>query len=207
VLVDAAPGTTRDPVEVELTDGLSRWTVVDTAGLRPDATGLEGAGIRLSRAAMQSSDLVVWLLDPLHPAWPPDDLGVDLFLGGKADLADAGRRADVEALAAARGAQITAWVSGQRASDAAALRRQLGDLMDPQIDDAQVVVMRQRHVDALRRGADALGRLDEALTAGHTLDVLSIELEEAATALATILGRNVDADILERIFSEFCIGK
>ena len=60
---------------------------------------------------------------------------------------------------------------------------------------------------ALKDARGALERFFEASNRGFSLDILAIELEEAVRALGYILGRNVDVAMLDRIFSEFCIGK
>jgi len=70
-----------------------------------------------------------------------------------------------------------------------------------------LVIVKQRHVLALEDTLGAMTRLEEALSAGMSLDVLSYELEDAVRSLGSILGHDVDTALLDRIFSEFCIGK
>jgi tRNA modification GTPase len=82
------PGTTRDLV-TSLT-AIDGWPVeiIDTAGLRDDATGIEAEGAALARQSMGGADLVLWLLDPTqHPLLPPVDLGrTHLLVLNKIDL-------------------------------------------------------------------------------------------------------------------------
>ena len=69
------------------------------------------------------------------------------------------------------------------------------------------VVTHARHAEALRRAEDALGRATGALDDGLPREVVAVELREASDALAEIVGEITSDDILDRIFSTFCIGK
>ena len=207
VLVDDAPGTTRDPVETEIRWGRQSWRVIDTAGIREGAVGLEAEGIRMAHDRASRGDVVVWLLDPGNPCWPPQDLPVDLIVGGKADLAWHAEREGLEDAARRRGLMISGWLSGVDLGDpVAAMAILTGSAAG--VDSGEVSVVRQRHLDALAEADAALGDLLAAARgASGTMDVLLMELERATRALGAILGRDADAEVLERIFREFCIGK
>ena len=75
------------------------------------------------------------------------------------------------------------------------------------IDDTERMVVKRRHLESLEQADQALERLEEANRNAFSLDILAIELESAVRALGEILGQDVDIDLLDRIFSEFCIGK
>ena len=206
VLVDDQPGTTRDPVEVEFIDGLVRWSVFDTAGIRDEATGVEKRGIDMTLEKARSADLAIWLLNPVEPVWPPADLRVSI-VGAKADLADDAARCRLEQGALERDRPFLGWVSAKSAEGADALRRSVASQLHTPVEAGATVVVRQRHTEALRSSLEALGRFEDALAQGLSLDVLAIEIEDAVRALGWILGRDVDTALLDRIFSEFCIGK
>ena len=206
VIVDDQPGTTRDPVEVEFIDGLVRWSVFDTAGIRDEATGVERRGIDMTLERARSADLAIWLINPEAPVWPPEDLRVSI-VGAKADLADQDLRADIESESAQRDRPFLGWVSSKSSEGVDALRRGVAAQLHTPVEAGATVVVRQRHTEALVSAMEALGRFDEAAQGGLSLDVLAIELEDAVRALGWILGRDVDTALLDRIFSEFCIGK
>lgn len=207
VLVDAQPGTTRDPVEVELLDGATRWSVCDTAGMHAAASGLEAAGIALGRQWAARADYVLWLCTGEQPVWPDASLRVDAVVGGKADLLSEGGKKHVAAAAQARGLTFLGWVSGKTGTGVAALRQAtLGALGDTTLSEGRLSV-RQRHLEALLAARAALGRVIAAHAAGDSLDVLAYDVEEAAKWLGSIVGRDIDAAVLDRIFSAFCIGK
>lgn len=204
VLVDEEPGTTRDPVEVDLTSGTTQWSVCDTAGVHRDATGVEARGIEMSREWIQRADHAVWLVSPDDPVWPEPGLAVRV-LGSKGDKAGPDKRLEIEAQARAAGCEIDGWVSARDGEGVVELKERLLGRVD--LPEDGVVVVHRRHVAALERARAALGRLRAAQREGATLDVLAVELEEATLALGEILGRNVDVAVLDRIFSQFCIGK
>jgi tRNA modification GTPase len=206
VLVDDAPGTTRDPVEVEMTDGLLRWSVWDTAGIRSGASPLEERGIGLSLERLRSADVALWLVSPDAPVWPEVGSTV-VVVGSKADLASVARRSDLETEAARRGVAFWGWVSARTGEGLVELRQRLGRGLETSLSADVAVVVRERHVAALQRAGAALAQLRQAEDDGMTLDVLAMELEGATKALGAILGRDVDAEVLDRIFAQFCIGK
>lgn len=209
VLVDSSPGTTRDPVEVELFDGPIRWSIWDTAGIRRNAEGLEARGIALSMDRIRKADVAVWLVSPEKPVWPDEELAkLPLrVIGSKADHALAPKRQEIEEEAKARGLGFLGWVSVRTGEGIDRVR----DLMTARLllpaDEGVPVVVRDRQIEALRQAADALERLQHAAGEHASLDILSMELEDSCRSLGRILGRDVDASVLDRIFSEFCLGK
>ncbi len=216
VLVDSQPGTTRDPVDIEILQGMSRLTVCDTAGFRQDAEGLERRGIELSEKRINEADLALWLLDPKQPTWPPKDLRVELILS-KLDLASKKEILELESQAELRNLQIRAKICAKDGKGIKELVEQLTDRefsattsptkSESATETGGVTVVRKRHLTALQL---AEGKLQSVLAmheASATMDILAFELEEALRHLASILGRDVDNDLIDRIFSDFCIGK
>lgn len=208
VLVDATPGTTRDPVDLEMRDGPLTWWLCDTAGMREEATGLEARGIALAESRVAGGDLVVWLVAGDAPVWPTLAHPRLWVVGSKADLADEAQRRVVEAEAEARGLTWMGWIAAAHQDGVDTLRgRIVACLNAGDASDAGAVLVKERHIDAITRAADSL----RTLLAGHEtavpLDVLVCDLEAAAHAVGQILGRDVDAQVLDRIFSRFCIGK
>lgn len=206
VLVDDVPGTTRDPIEVEMTDGLQRWSVWDTAGFRSEAVGLEARGITLALERARRADLAVWIIDGDAPVWPPSDLAC-VVVGGKADCVSEPRRRTLEKTISDRGSSFLGWVSARTGEGVAALRSRLGRGVDLDERAGELVIVRDRQVSELRTCCVALHRALDDSAAGVSVDMVVGSLEEAAFALGRVLGRNVDVAVLDRIFAEFCIGK
>jgi tRNA modification GTPase len=96
--------------------------------------------------------------------------------------------------------------SAIRGDGIAELRSALGRLLAGPGGFAGVVAS-PRHAEALGRASDALGRAHSAANAGAPGEIVSLELHEALQAIGEVTGETVDEDLLERIFSRFCIGK
>ena len=207
VLVDAAPGTTRDPVEVEVALGATRLSIWDTAGIREDATGLEKQGVELSWERLQRADVPLWLVSVTQPFWPPDGVGNSVVVAGsKADLAGSAQRALIAQGARARGLKFVGFVSVRTREGMASLRAWLA-ANEPVVPGDVVVVVRKRHLEALKQARGCLERVLEPGNVALTLDLLALEVAEAAKSLGRVVGRDVDGDVLERIFAGFCLGK
>lgn len=206
VLVDDAPGTTRDPVEVEFLDGLLRWSVIDTAGIRDGAQGLERRGIDMTLEHVAKADLVLWLVAGDDPVLPKAEMKA-MVVGTKLDLISESSRKSLEARLEEKGLPFAGWISNITGDGVEQLRSRITAEFHTPVSSEQMVVVKQRHVLALEDTLNAITRLEEALNAGMSLDVLSYELEDAVRSLGSILGHDVDTALLDRIFSEFCIGK
>jgi len=187
-IVSDIPGTTRDAIEVRLDlDGLP-VVLVDTAGLRDTDEAVEAEGIRRSRARMAEADLVLALVPPGGVA--PDVGGrPTLTVRTKADLLP--ETPDGLSVSAQTGAGLTALVEALRAHVEAGLGQ--GDAL----------ITRVRHRDALER---CLGHLDRLLGGGPP-ELMAEDLRLAVRALGEIGGHVGVEDVLDRLFSGFCIGK
>lgn len=198
-IVTPEPGTTRDLVRVELDLGGVKVVVTDTAGIREEAGTVEALGIERALASAANADLVILLQAVEEPT--PRDFGEfrdTIAVLSKADLLDAGARQT-------RGTGFDHLISvvdgsgvdGLVCDLAARAARATGDLGDP-------LPSRLRHVEQLERCGKAL------LKAGDTAAALELRAEELRAASAALGGITGDVnveDLLDAIFSQFCIGK
>lgn len=208
-IVSAVPGTTRDLIEVDLDLGGYAVTLIDTAGLRDTSDAIESEGIRRARAKAQYADLRIGVVDAsaqiLDSRVTRELEATDAVLLNKSDLA--GDRAS-ENFASSSGAPLhTMRVSASN-----------GDGIDELLSwlEAQIVsrasttdampITRVRHRQALE---DSRGALQRFLSGDdkRALDLAAEDLRVAAQALGRITGRVDVEDLLDVIFSEFCIGK
>jgi len=198
-IVHAAPGTTRDLLEVSLhLEGLP-VVLVDTAGLRESDDPVEGEGIRRARAAAEAADLRLMLVDmSAEPLCLPLDIVVDgpvsILVATKSDLPARGALAGALAVSAATGEGL----DGLRRAVAARLRQ----LVWSGRGEAPLVT-RQRQRSALEETLAALRRTG----AVPGVELLAEELRLALKGLGRLAGRVDVEELLDRIFSEFCIGK
>lgn len=193
-IVTDEPGTTRDLLEVAMDlDGL-KVRIVDTAGLRDAAGTVESIGIERARARAGETDLILLLEDMADPV-PVGDVasGAPLLrVGTKSDIAGVGAGAYDLAISSRNGAGLGALLDEirNRAAKAAGAA-------------GEVLPSRLRHVELLK---ETTGFLRAAL-AGHSQELRAEELRLAADRLGRIIGAVDVEDLLDVIFSQFCIGK
>jgi tRNA modification GTPase len=201
-LVHDEPGTTRDVLEAACEIGGIACVLVDVAGIRDDDGGgalhpVERAGIERARAEVARADVVVCLAPP-GAALLPAPAGVTaLRVRSKADLGLDERDTDVDvAVSAASGEGLDA------------LRARLGEALGIEgVDDVEAVVQTARQQRALQEAAAGVDDALAAFDAGAPDEITCSELRRAARALDLVLGRDVSVDVLDLVFSRFCIGK
>jgi tRNA modification GTPase len=187
-IVTAIPGTTRDPVEVPIDLGGVAALLVDTAGLRDTDDPIEAEGIRRARQRAASADLVLQVVDAQDES-PPTDTG--LLIINKIDLVDTPPSSGLA-------------VSAMRGDGIAALRDHLVQWAATVTRPGEPPLLTNaRHRAAFQDAAAAL--TDAANTSDTVLRAES--LRRAARAFGRIAGRVDVDDVLDRIFSQFCIGK
>jgi tRNA modification GTPase len=189
-IVTAIPGTTRDAIEVAINLGGVAAVLIDTAGLRDTVDPIEAEGIRRARLRAATADLVIHLVDK----WPVAPTTDGLLVVNKIDLFNPPTLTDpsVQFISAVRGdgiSQLRNWLTLW-----AARTTRPGE---------PPLLAHARHRAAF---ADAAAALTDAAATDN--NILRAEgLRQAARAFGRIAGR-VDVDeVLDRIFSRFCIGK
>ena len=193
-IVSAEAGTTRDVIEVRLDLGGLPVIVSDTAGIREASSEIEREGIRRSLAAARDADLVIWLAE--NPELiPPLRISreTSLVIRSKADLPHE-LEFDGLAISATTGAGIDRLIEeiARRASQA------VGSQSAPALTQA-------RHRQALE---NALKDIEAFLNGSpDAVELRAEDLRRAAHAIGRITGRIDVEDVLDQIFSRFCIGK
>ena len=210
-IVTEIAGTTRDTIDVDWSyDGLL-FTLTDTAGLRETADVIEAEGVKRSQQAFEKADLAVYLKD-LSQALNDEERNdirtlqqqaADtpfMLVGTKSDIAvevdDERLNYDLK-ISALEGEKIDQLKKGmkQRA------------LENTHYDASSLLVTSTRHRDALQKAQKDVQSAIQALERGMTGDFLSIDLRAALNELGTITGDITNEDVLDSIFSRFCIGK
>ena len=193
-IVSDEPGTTRDLIDVALDLGGVKVVVTDTAGIREDAGTVEQLGINRARARAASADLVLVMLpsDKTAPVDLAESLQVPIFrLASKSDL---GVPSEISHLAvsAKTGAGIDELIQYLKAK-----------AREATANGGEMLPVRLRHVELLRQASKSITNAStEAL-----LELQAEELRRAGDAVARISGKIDAEDLLDVIFSRFCIGK
>ena len=205
-IVSEIHGTTRDWLEGTASIEGIPVRLFDTAGLRQTTDPLEVEGVRRTHEIIDTADAVVYLVDGTRGMGPADR---EFLAGwnGPAPLLRAWNKIDLPAAPAAPdGFLALSVVTGagieavQHALAEAALGGAAADGSDPLVDS-------ERQRDLLSRALASLRRLQEAQEAGATPDLLAVDLAESMDALGEITGAVTNAEILDRMFSRFCVGK
>jgi tRNA modification GTPase len=209
-IVSPHAGTTRDVIEVQLDLDGYPVTLIDTAGIRETRDPVEQEGVRRARVRAAEADLVLWIGDPEHETDPPRGEVPVWTLRNKIDVDEA------EPAASKCREPIGVLRQGRRAVDfriSASRGDGLGELIAAIIGFAQdylgseegALIGRARHRKLLEETAVSLRRSIGSIGQGEEL--AAEDLRMAAYSLGRLLGR-VDVDeILDVIFSRFCIGK
>lgn len=204
-IVTPIPGTTRDMVTGDLTLAGSPIHLTDTAGLHATDDPVERIGVERARRAIASADAVLAVTDASRGA--PLDADLIALLRGrdaavvvnKSDLVD---DTPVEHIRTALPEAEILVLSAQQPGTLDALKAWLA--RKAAVSDA-LALTQPRHIEAARRAASHLRQAREALAL--SVDMATIDLQAAQLALAEITGDAVEEKLLDRVFSEFCVGK
>ena len=211
VIVTAFPGTTRDVIEESI--NLAGLPVVlwDTAGIRDTDDQIEKIGVGLSRQHIDRADAVLVVIDR-SAALTDDDLALVNSCGDKKILivinkCDLPPRITDLAIKSAFALRKVVLVSAKTGLGLDDLKLVLRDLLIDAQAELPVIVTNLRHKSALVRSEHALRRAMASLAIEFAPEFVAVDLNEAREALEEIIGVINNEDVLDRVFSNFCIGK
>jgi len=210
-IVTEIAGTTRDTIDVDWSYEGLLFRLIDTAGLRETSDTVEAEGVRRSQKAFEEADLVVYLKDLSVGLEEVERKEIAEFqkkaadtpfmlVGTKSDIA---RPVEDERLE--YDLKISA-LENERIEELKKLMKQRA-LENKHYDASSLLVTSSRHRDALLKAQEHVRSALEGLEKGMTGDFLSIDLRAALRELGTITGEITTEDVLDSIFSRFCIGK
>ncbi len=209
-IVTSVAGTTRDTVEERVNLGKIILALCDTAGIHETRDEVELLGIDRSIEKIESADLSLLVIDASKPL-DQDDMTViekqdpnkTVVILNKSDLGALLSKEDFPTF------KFAISVSCETGEGIDQLREMIESLfIKEDIDyNSGAVIANHRQFAALLRANEAVERALATLNAGHTPDVAGMELELALSALSEVDSRTVSEDIVNTIFSRFCIGK
>ncbi|MFQ5511380.1 MAG: tRNA uridine-5-carboxymethylaminomethyl(34) synthesis GTPase MnmE [Candidatus Krumholzibacteriia bacterium] len=213
-IVTEIPGTTRDVLREPLVfDGLL-FILQDTAGLRGTEDRIESIGVELARTAMSEADIVLYVVDATVP--PPGDLDRTI------EALDSDRAVvTLSKTDQPRGvteANLSARYPGRRIVETSAETGAGVDLLKKSLVECvgrdqlnwvarERVVLNTRLLATLREAAAQIAVLQKALEERAPLEILALDAREALGLYEAATGKRYSEDLLDRIFSRFCIGK
>jgi tRNA modification GTPase len=213
-IVSPIPGTTRDTIEETANIRGLPVVFIDTAGLREAGDEIEQEGVRRSHESLARSEFILHVLDASEPLTPADEKYLAGFANKKRILVvnktDLPRKLEFRvtrhpSLVTPPTVEVCC-LSGQGIE---ALKDAIKELVWSGEIRAEMlqVMINSRHQDALTRARAATQRTLDVLRAGETLELAAGELRIAVNAIGEIVGKTATEDLLDSIFSQFCIGK
>lgn len=203
-IVSDEAGTTRDTIEEGIVlDGVP-LRLVDTAGLRGEAGGIEREGMRRTLVEAERADLLLVVVDATLPAAGalaelPEGKARRVTILNKSDLGIHPDWAD-------RPGVRLSCKDGGGLDDLQKSIREALDLAEADWGE-HAVAINARHRDCLKKADEALSRADTLLETGGPPEFAALEMREALAAIGEISGTVDTEEILGAIFSRFCIGK
>lgn len=215
-IVSHIPGTTRDYIEESIDIHGIPFTFVDTAGIRDTKDDIEIHGIHFSKENIQSSDLIIALFD-ISNSLDDDDLKVikiikeaqyqnntikTLFVGNKSDLSELYKK---ELNSIIKEGFITISAKTHKGIDE--LKSKISSLFLTDISFDSTMISRLRHKIALEKSIESLTTAMTTLDNKISYEFVTLDIKNAIHSLAEIVGEVSSDDVLNNIFSNFCIGK
>lgn len=209
-IVSDIPGTTRDVIEDEMVLGGINFRFIDTAGLRETKDVIEALGVERTREQMKKASLIIYLFDLANASLEEihqeeahlKELGIPhIKVGNKLDKAnpDLMKKLDPRQFV---------FISANSKTNIQELKdRILSHFHVRSVKTGDVMVTNLRHYQNLRQTYDALQRVLDGMDQAVTGDFLAMDIRQSLHYLGEITGTITTDDLLDNIFSKFCIGK
>ena len=211
-IVSAIPGTTRDTIEETLNVNGILFRLVDTAGIREAEDEIERIGVSRTMEAVQRSAVVVYLFDV--KAVSEADVLADvaklktenaplILVGNKSDSVN-----EKELSERFNGLAHAIYISAKEKQGLETLRDALTQtVLQGRTSIPDTLVTNARHKEALRQSANALVDARTGIDAGASKELIALDIRRAIQSLGEIIGAVSTDDLLDNVFSKFCIGK
>jgi tRNA modification GTPase len=215
-IVSEIPGTTRDFIEESVDIGGIPFTFVDTAGLRETESQIEKIGIDITREQVENSDLAIFLMDSSEPFDENDKEIVSflnrlrkadlvrnvIFVCNKTDIKDP----DEDCVRSLINEDFMS-ISATSNFGIDELKNRIRALFENNVSFDSPMISRLRHKTALEKSLVDLADATAALNNKMSFEFVSFDVRKAISCLSEITGEITTKDILDNVFSGFCIGK
>ncbi len=204
-IVTDIPGTTRDVIRGEIKIGGVHFVISDTAGVRETKDVIEKIGIERTLREVQKSDVVIFLLDATTGFTDDDRYIYELIketnfltVWNKIDLVtEVQRLGDDDVL-----------ISAKTGEGLRVLEQKLLEKVRLIVEEGELShVTSKRQLEYLKRVYANISNAYDQLKKGYPFDIISIDLRKALEEFDELLGRNYVEDLIDTIFSNFCVGK
>lgn len=210
-IVTHIAGTTRDVIEEVININGIPLVLVDTAGIRKTDDIVENIGVERSIQQIKKADLILFVVDGSEEI-QEDDFSIYNEIKGKniigiLNKSDLKRVADTSKLP-----EIDTWI-GISARENMGIQNMedmiYSFIVSGQVEDSSqnLVITNVRHKTALEKTKDSIDNIFETLEIGLPMDLIAVDLKEALDSLSEVTGEISSEDLLDHIFSNFCVGK
>lgn len=211
VLVSREHGTTRDAVSERILIGGVAVTLFDTAGFRDGADGIDEEAVKASERAIQAADTVIFVMDGSSPAREEDHVLFDLLGKSGKRFITAVNKIDLPGRFPSgpfAGNAGLAEISAKEGTNMEALTGLIAkELSLPGEGTGRSFCSTERTAGLFRTLEESFGKILDKLKSGEAYDRIILDLRSALGAFDEALGRSGGPDLLDRIFSRFCVGK
>lgn len=205
-IVTEIPGTTRDIIEEYVHIQGIPFKIIDTAGIRETDNVVEQIGVEKSRQLIKNTSLVLFLTDVTRPFSEEEkalvqelDPSRTIFVANKID--------GVSEMPVLQGEWLPVSIKNDEGVEALK-EKMVEKVMGGSVDqEADYIINNVRHIHLLEETRLCLENGLETIAMAMPLELVSIDIKDALEKLREITGRAVGSDIIDRIFSKFCIGK
>ncbi len=211
-IVSAIPGTTRDTIEEAFIIEGILFRLIDTAGIREHTADIiESIGIEKTHEKLKQASIVLYLFDVLETSAEQlenelnalaDLGGLIIPIGNKIDL---GNPQEIQAKFAHR--EDILYISSKEQTAIQALKTRLRQVIDRDRVNNDVIITNIRHFQALSLAGESLESVLLSIDQGRSGELLAFDIRKSIYHLSEIIGDVSTDDLLQNIFSKFCIGK
>ncbi len=209
-IVSEIAGTTRDTIEDEITLGGVHFRFIDTAGLRDTQDVIEAIGVQRARDRMEKASLILYLFDLSSTSLEEieqQEKELEKFASTIIKVGNKSDKADTSLLKALEDKGFVLISASQKTNIEELKEKILEKFHFDKVKQGDVLVTNLRHYENLKQTYDALTRVLEGMDNGVTGDFLAMDIRQSLHYLGEITGTITTDDLLDNIFSKFCIGK
>ena len=210
-IVTHVPGTTRDVIEEVVNLKGIPLILVDTAGIRNTDDIVENIGVEKSKKMIEKADLILFVVDGGRPLEAEDFEIHDAIKAEKVigiiNKIDMERKADISKLT-----KVTKWIeiSAKENLGIDEMEDEIyNHIVDGSIEDSseKITITNVRHKSALEKTKQYVENMFETINLGLPMDLLAVDIKGALDSLSEVTGEISSEDLLDHIFSNFCVGK
>jgi tRNA modification GTPase len=206
-IISDIAGTTRDTIEEELRIGTHLVRIVDTAGIRQAHDAIEKIGIERSIAAIEESEIVIALFDNSNPCDNEDEEMLTLLQNYKTskqilmvlNKIDLPNHFDTQRL-------VTDFIALSYQNEPHELTQKLEIILDQTTVDDSIMLTSTRQIEAVKKAYENVESSYQLLGEGE-LELFAFHINEAIHSISSITTAFERDEILEKMFSSFCLGK